>query len=144
MKTVYAMILGISINAQIVQADQQSERIKLFHQLTMTRGWELGLWRIKHDKKIEESAVRFKLSMTAQAFQYWILVHDGLIDKNIAYEEQIRRSFANGDLDTSTFKNPLYRDSKNEGGFGIGVVLNAEEYQKLSKEFAELFSGTTK
>ena len=144
MKTIYAMLLGISISAPIVQADQQSDRIKLFHQLTMTRGWELGLWRIKNDKKTGESAVRFKLSMTAQAFQYWILVHDRLIDKNGPFEEQIRRSFANGDLDTSTLKNPLYRDAKNEGGFGIGVVLNAEEYQKLAKEFEQFFSGTTK
>lgn len=140
MKIICAILLSVLISGEIARADQQSARVKVFHQLTMTRGWELGLWRIKNEKTVDENAVRFKLSMTSQAFQYWILVRDGLIDKNGAFEEQIRRSFANGDLDASTLKNPLYRDAKNEGGFGIGMVLSADKYRKLAKEFEEFFS----
>lgn len=140
MKIIYAILLSVLISGKIAHADQQSGRVEIFHQLTMTRGWELGLWRIKNEKTADESAVRFKLSMTSQAFQYWILVHDGLIGKNRVFEELIRRSFANGDLDASTLRNPLYRNAENEGGFGIGMVLSADEYRKLAKEFEECFS----
>ncbi len=124
----------------IGHADQNANRVKAFHQMSMTRGWELGLWRIKNEREHDNSAKLFKLSMTAEAFRYWVLVREGLVDNSPVFEEQIRRSFSNGDLDASTLKNPLNRDSNNSGGFGVGFLLTAENYKILSREFEIKFT----
>jgi hypothetical protein len=105
----------------------------------MTRSWELGIWRVKNEQANGKEKVYFKLSMTAEAFRYWLLVKDNIIDKNSVYENQVRKSFSNGDLDVSTLKNPLHTDLDGCGGFGVGMILTAEKYQQLSQEFEKFF-----
>lgn len=142
MKT--ASILFVVLMLQMLAQGSDSEvnlsQSQRFYQLTMTRGWELGIWRIKNDKSDDKSAKLFELSMTAQAFRYWILVHEGLIERSFVHEAQIRRSFSNGDLKITTLKNPLHRDSRNQGGFGTGIFLDAEKYEKLAREFERFVS----
>lgn len=94
------------------------------------------MWRVNNCKEHDEHSENFKHSMTAQAFRYWVLVQKGLIAPNLAHESQIKKAFASGELSPATLKNPLFRDSEYQGGFGIGrVSMNAEEYAVLSVKF---------
>lgn len=135
---IFWMFSGFFVSAQ---EERDVRRVKLFHQLTLTRGWELGLWKVKNEVGDENRAKFFKLSMTAQAFRYWVLTQDGLIEPCLPYEGQIRKSFSNGDLDPMTLKNPLAQDANGNGGFGIEKSLDIEEYHKLAAEFEKHFLG---
>jgi hypothetical protein len=94
------------------------------------------MWRVNNCEEHDEHSENFKLSMTAQAFRYWVLVQKGLIAPNLAHESQIKKAFESGELTLATLKNPLFKNSEHQGGFGIsGVFMNAEEYAVRSVEF---------
>lgn len=113
----------------------EEERVESFRSLMLTRSWGLGMWRVNNCVEHDEYSRNFKLSMTAEAFRYWMLVQEGLIEANLGHDAQIARSFARGELSLETLKNPLLRDKNGKGGFGVGIRLNADRYASLSLQF---------
>jgi hypothetical protein len=94
------------------------------------------MWRVNNCKEHDEQSENFRLSMTAQAFRYWLLVQKGLREADPAHESQIRKTFASGELSEATLKNPLFKNSEYKGGFAVGRVgISAEEYAAYSVEF---------
>ena len=130
------VITALCLAAHPLSGQEDNKAEKDFESLTLTRCWALGMWRVNDCKEHDDQSKNFKLSMTAQAFRYWVLVQKGLIVPNLAHESQIRKAFESGELSADTLKNPLYRNSEYQGGFGIGgVVMNAAEYATRSVEF---------
>jgi hypothetical protein len=142
MKFIYLLLIITLFGDSHAEGEKSVIAVKSidrFHQLNLTRGWELGIWRIQNEDGDTEIASNFKLSMTAQAFRYWLFVREGLIKPFTVHEAQIRKSFEMGILSYDTMKNPLNRNNDNTGGFGIDNLIDAEEYRNLSSEFEAYF-----
>lgn len=135
--------LWFSASGLVNAEPRKEDKFQEFHVQVLTRSWELGIWRVKNEVTRDERSALFKLSMTAQAFRYWLLVKQEIAARSLVYESQIRKSFSVGDLDVNTLKNPLNRNSDGEGGFGVGMLLGADEYARLSREFERDFTTKT-
>jgi hypothetical protein len=116
-------------------------KAKEFYSLCNTRGWELGMWRLSNEDNKNDTWKLFKLSMTAQAFRYWVLASKGIIDQDLVHEAQIRRSFSSGKLDINSLKNPLSKNEDYQGGFDIGYPLTLKDYSILSIEFEKFINS---
>jgi hypothetical protein len=107
-------------------------RADRYLQLVFTSSWELRREKLLSYAKDSELNIFTQKSMVAFSFNYWVLKEKKLIPQLSAFETQIKKSFANYEIDLKYLDNPIAEP------FALsGPQLLDVEYKKYSVKFKD-------
>lgn len=126
------LIVGIMlVCCCFVNADEEEPKLQYYRQGN-NRAWNFGgilLERVSGNEK-----EKIEAELAASAFSYWYLLQKGLIEKNVALENHIKKFF---DDDTRRMK---YAKDPLEGlkrAVSLKIRIREHDYPKLVNGFME-------
>jgi len=133
------IILFVSISqltAEVENKNTQDHLVKEFKSLTYTRGWVFGMLRVNNSDQSLHEEILFSWSMTAYAFNYWLLSRNGYIEIDEVFDHLIIRTFKNKELSIESMNDPLMRYKDNVGAFSSRIAnLTNSDYDKFVADF---------
>lgn len=107
-----------------------------FYQRALTRSWEFGVRQIEHESPA--GRVSLQRSMVAFAFRYWVLLENKMLFKDVAFEGQVRASFAAKRIEVKYLEDPLGRKDGDGPRLVIPEIkIKDEEYAAMAGRFRE-------
>jgi len=130
------LMLFLNTNALSDEVIRQERMIENFKSITYTRGWVFGMLRVKNSDQSLDEEMKFSWSMTAYAFNYWLLSRNGHVEIDEVFDNLIIRTFKDKELPLDSLNDPLMRNNEHGGVFAPYIVdLSDDNYNILVQRF---------